>query len=101
MTPVDAELVALGRLTNEQIAHAFELPAWYLDASSDTGTYSTSVQWRQDLVDGALSSWSARVEETIGSVLPWGWRLEIDFTKYTRPTTSSGGASDASVPDPA
>ena len=105
MTPVDAELVALGRLTNEQIAHAFELPAWYLDASSDTGTYSNSTQWRQDLVDGPLSSWSARVEETIGSVLPWGWRLEIDFTKYTRPTTttSSGGASsdDASVPDPA
>lgn len=87
MTPVDAEIVALSNLSNEQIAHAFELPAWYLDASSDSGTYTNSLQWRQDLVDGPLASWSARLEETLGSLLPWGWALSVDFTAYTTPTT--------------
>lgn len=98
ISPVDAELVAMGRLSNESIAHAFELPAWYLDASTNTMTYSNAQWYRQDLVDGVLSSWSARIEETISGLLPWGTRMVIDFTQFTRPMgIQEGTASDGAV----
>jgi len=100
MSPLDAELVAMSRLSNEQVAHMFELPAWYLDAASNSMTYSNAQDWRQDLVDGPEASWSARIEETIGSVLPWGSTLQIDFTQYTKPTTTEG-APPSGPPDPA
>lgn len=98
MTPVDAEVVALNNLSNEQIAHSCELPAWYADASSDSGTYTNSLQWRQDLVDGPLASWSARLEETLGSLLPWGWSMSVDFRSYTTPTTPNQPPSPAPEP---
>lgn len=100
ISPVDSELVAMGRLSNESIAHAFELPAWYLDASSNTMTYSNAQWYRQDLVDGVLSSWSARIEETISGLLPWGTRMVIDFTQFTRPMGIQEG-SDGGAPVPA
>lgn len=100
ISPVDSELVAMGRLSNESIAHAFELPAWYLDASTNTMTYSNAQWYRQDLVDGVLSSWSARIEETISGLLPWGTRMVIDFTQFTRPMGIQEGSSDG-PPDPA
>ena len=99
LSPVDAELVAMARLSNEQVAHMFELAAWHLDASTNSMTYSNAQDNRQDLVDGPLASWSARLEETLGALLPWGWGLHIDFTAYTMPTTQSqeapGGSSAA------
>lgn len=98
MSPVDAELVAMTRLSNEQVAHMFELPAWQLDASTNSGTYSTGAWWRQDLVDGPLASWSARIEETIAAVLPWDWSMTIDFTKYTKPTGDPAPASTQQTP---
>lgn len=94
-SPEEAEIVGLSRLSNEALAHAFELPAWYLDASQDSGTYSNSLQWRQDLVDGPLASWDARLSETLGSLFPWGTSLDIDFTRYTKPTEPSAATNDA------
>lgn len=82
-SPVDTELVAMTRLSNEALAHALELPAWYLDAAQSSMTYSNAQDWRRDLVDGPLASWAARLEETLSAVMPWGWRLSVDFTAYT------------------
>lgn len=87
MSPVEAEIVELSRLSNEQVAHMFELAAWHLDAGTNSLTYSNARDNRQELVDGTLSSWSARIEETLSALLPRGWRLRIDFTAYTTPTT--------------
>jgi hypothetical protein len=101
MSPVEAEIVELSRLSNEQVAHMFELAAWNLDAGTNSLTYSTARDNRQELVDGALASWSARVEETLTALLPRGWRLHIDFTRYTTPTTPTpegGGQYAASDP---
>lgn len=98
MSPVEAELVAMARLSNEQVAHMFELAAWHLDASTNSMTYSNAQDNRQDLVDGPLASWSARVEETVGALLPWGWAMHIDFTRYTTPTTPQGPANGNPVP---
>lgn len=94
ISPVDSELIAMGRASNESLAHAFELPAWYLDASTNTMTYNNAGWYRQDLVDGPLASWSARIEETVSALLPWGTRMSIDFTAYTRPI-GEGVSDDA------
>jgi HK97 family phage portal protein len=101
LSPVDSELVAMARLSNEQVAHMFELPAWYLDASTNSMTYSNSQDVKQDFIDGPEASWSARIEETLGSVLPWGSSLHIDFTQYTKPTTEPEGAPTGGPTDPA
>lgn len=90
ISPVDSELIAMSRASNESLAHAFELPAWYLDASTNTMTYNNAGWYRQDLVDGPLASWSARIEETVSALLPWGTRMVIDFTAYTRPIVEGG-----------
>jgi hypothetical protein len=97
ISPVDSELVAMGRLSNESLAHAFELPAWYLDAAMNTMTYSNAQWYRQDLVDGVLSSWSARIEETISGLLPWGTRMVIDFDQFTRPIGIEEGADSGAA----
>jgi hypothetical protein len=96
MSPVEAEIVELSRLSNEQVAHMFELAAWHLDAGTNSLTYSNARDNRQELVDGTLASWSARIEETLTALLPRGWRLRIDFTGYTTPTTPTAGGADAS-----
>lgn len=87
-SPVDTELVAMTRLSNEALAHALELPAWYLDAAQSSMTYTNAQDWRRDLVDGPLASWAARLEDTLSAVMPWGWRLSVDFTAYTTITAS-------------
>jgi hypothetical protein len=101
MSPLDAEIVAMTRLSNEQVAHMFELPAWQLDASTNTSTYTNALDWRQDLVDGPLASWSARIEETLGALLPWNWTLGIDFTKYTKPMTTDAQEAPSGPTHPA
>ena len=98
MSPLDAELVAMSRLSNEQTAHMFELPAWQLDASTNSTTYTNAGDWRQDLVDGPLASWSARIEETLAALMPWGTSMSIDFTQYTKPMTEG---TPGATPNPA
>lgn len=98
-SPVDTELVAMSRLSNEQLAHALELPAWYLDAAQSSMTYTNAQDWRRDLVDGPLASWAARLEETVSALFPWGWRLSVDFTAYTNVTvTTPQEAPSAALP---
>jgi phage portal protein BeeE len=98
MTPVDAELVALSNLSDKQVAHMYELSAWELDApSGDSMTYANIGEKRQDRVDGPLASWSARIEEVLSAVMPWGTRLRIDFDGYTMTTNRQGGAPDGTV----
>lgn len=105
MSPLDSELVAMSRLSNEQIAHACELPGWYLDAAQSSMTYSNAQDWRRDLVDGPLASWAARLEETVSALFPWGWRMSVDFSAYTTAVTpiptQAQEAQNAPVPSAA
>jgi hypothetical protein len=87
LSPLDAALGDMATLSNVQVAHMFEMAAWLLDSAPPSTTYTNAGDWRQDLVDGPLSSWSARIEETIGAVMPWGSSMTIDFTDYTTATT--------------
>ena len=93
MSPVDAEIVSLLQASDRQVAHMYELSAWELDApSGDSMTYSNLSEKRQDRVDGPLASWSARIEETLGALLPWGSSVSIDFSAYTMRTTAAPAA---------
>jgi len=100
MSPVDAAVGQLMLLSNTQVAHMLELPAWMLDGQSGGSmTYANINDRRQDFVDGTLAAWSARVEESISALLPWGQTMSIDFTEYRKPTTGVGGAVAQEVPD--
>lgn len=97
MSPVDAEIVSLLQASDRQVAHMYELSAWEVDApSGDSMTYANISEKRQDRVDGPLASWSARVEETLGALFPAGWRLNIDFSQYTKQT--GGPTTEGTVP---
>lgn len=97
-SPVDVELVAMSRLSNENWAHALELPAFMLDAAQSGGyVYQNSQEVRQDMVDGPLASWAARLEETVSALMPWGWRMSVDFTEY-RTVTTTTEAPNAPLP---
>ena len=98
MSPVEAEIIALTQASDKQIAHMYELSAWEVDApSGDSMTYANIGEKRQDRVDGPLSSWSARIEETLGALFGWGWRISIDFTEYTRQTERSSDGTSAAA----
>jgi HK97 family phage portal protein len=109
MSPVDAAVGSMMLLSNTQVAHMLELPAWMLDGQSGTSmTYSNINDQRQDFVDGTLAAWSARVEESISALLPWGQTMRIDFTEYRKPTmtVATGAAQNIAqevrgAPDPA
>lgn len=91
-SPVEAEIAALMGLSDKQVAHMYELSAFEVDApSGDSMTYANISEKRQDRVDGPLASWSARLEETLSAILPWGSRVRIDFTEYTTATTKGAG----------
>jgi hypothetical protein len=88
LAPSDAEIVGLQNASDKQVAHMYELSSWELDApSGDSMTYSNIGEKRQDRVDGPLASWSARVEEVLSALLPWGSAIGIDFSAYTMSTT--------------
>jgi HK97 family phage portal protein len=101
LSPLDSELVAMARLSNEQVAHMFELPAWSLDASTNSMTYTNAQDNRQEMVDGPLASWSARGEETISALMAWEATMTIDFTKYTKPIDTTTQGVPGATPNPA
>lgn len=87
ISPVDAELVSMARLSNTQVAHMLELAAYQLDGDTgDSNTYANIVDRRSEFVDGTLAAWSARLEEAISALLPWGQAMKIDFSNYRMPT---------------
>jgi hypothetical protein len=77
-----------------------ELPASMLDGfAGGSMTYSNRAEDQRAFVDGPLSSWASRVEESISALLPWGQSMSIDFTEYTK-TTTGGAAPPADPPPP-
>jgi hypothetical protein len=100
MSPVDAAIGQMMTMSNTQVAHMLELPASMLDGQSGGSMqYSNRAEDMQQFVDGPLSSWASRVEESIGALLPWGQTMSIDFTEYTK-TTTGGAAPPADPPPP-
>lgn len=97
MSPVDAELVAMSRLTNEQVAHMLELAAYQLDADTSSNTYANIVDRRAEFIDGTEAAWAARIEESISALLPWGQTMSIDFTEYRMPTSKENPDAAASA----
>lgn len=81
--PVDAEVAKVDHLVTKQIAHAFNLSAWALDAGSSGNDYANITDRRQDKVDDTLMPWKRTVEETLAAqLLPYGTWLELETRGY-------------------
>lgn len=82
ISPLDAQLAQMHQLTLLELAHAFNLAAWMLDAGSDSSTYANIQDRRQDHTDLTLVPWARRVAEALSGVLPFGTWVELDFRAY-------------------
>lgn len=91
-SPVDAAMVDMKRLSLVDVAHAFGMPAWALDMSTDSTTYQNIADARSVMIDVCLQDWATRVEDALSALLPYGTRLYVDFTSYRTPVTDSTSA---------
>lgn len=94
-SPIDAALIDMKRLTLVDVAHAFGMPAWALDMSTDSTTYQNISDARSVMIDVCLQDWATRVEDALSAVLPYGTRLYVDFEAYRTPVTTNPVAAPA------
>ena len=83
ITPVEADLDKVKRLSMMDIAHAFGLSSAWLDTGSDSLTYANVSDRRRDLVSHTLELVGAGVAEMVTTILPAGQRMEIVWSDYT------------------
>lgn len=85
LSVVDSDVVAAKGDWRVDMAHAFNLSAAYLDAStsgSGSITYANISDRRRDLLDHTLADWGRRLEDFITALLPYGQRMRVDWTGY-------------------
>lgn len=92
-SPVDAAMIDMKRFTLVDIAHAFGMPAWALDMSTDSTTYQNISDARSQLIDVCLQEWATRLEDALSSVLPYGTRVYVDFAAYRTPVAVGPNAA--------
>lgn len=93
--PVDMDLIKSRTMSLLDIANMFGVPAVFLgyDGSS-SNTYSNQ-QDRNSELQQSLLHWAMAVEDVIGSLLPNGHWLQIDFGGLLRPDLQSRWAAYA------
>jgi HK97 family phage portal protein len=82
---VDSDVVAAKGDWRVDMAHAFNLSAAWLDAStsgSGSITYANISDRRRDLLDHTLADWGRGLEDLITALLPYGVKMRIDWSGY-------------------
>ena len=89
MSPVDMALIQMRQMSLLDISNMFGVPSFFLgyDGSS-SNTYSNAESRNQDLQQ-SLMHWAKNAEDTVGSLVPLGSFVEIDFRGLLRPDTKS------------
>jgi HK97 family phage portal protein len=86
INPVDADTGGLKQALLTDVAHAFTLSAAFLDSGGGGSlTYANITDRRREVVDLTLSAWAQSLMETIGSVLPGGTTIKVDWPSFTSP----------------
>lgn len=100
VSPVDAGLIDMKRLSLLDVANAFGVPAYMLGAEGPSMTYSNLEMEKASLYEFTLAPWAVAVEETLSALLPGDVTVAIDTTgEVTRGTAAPGvGDAPADVP---
>ena len=84
----DQEFLAQRELAAKEVARAFGLPGWAIDApTGDSLTYANVSQQNRALVDHAIRPWATRIERAISNdadLCPGSTYLALDFDGLLR-----------------
>jgi len=84
----DAEFLGQRELSAREVARAFRVPAWAVDApTGDSLTYSNVVEQNRALVTHSLRPWATRIERAISNhptLCPGGLYVQFDFDGLLR-----------------
>lgn len=89
LSPVDAALVEVKRLSVADVAFAFGLDPYTLGVSlGNSATYNNLTDaWRQHR-DFGLSPWIAAVDDTLSALTPTGSTVAVNLDGFANPTTA-------------
>jgi HK97 family phage portal protein len=85
LSVVDSDVVNAKGSWLVDLAHAFNLSAAYLDASTGSGsnlTYANLSDRRKDLLDLTLAEWGRSMEDLVTAILPYGQKMRVDWTGF-------------------
>ena len=86
LSPVDTGAQEMSQVARTDIAHAFGLSSIWLDEGASGLTYQNNSDRRRDLVDISLSGWAESAMAVLTSLLPYGTRVDINWTTFTQPS---------------
>jgi len=92
ISPVDAQLVEMYRMTLVDVALAFGVPFDMVGApSGDSMTYANVSQRYLALVRFTLQPWADQISATLSRLLPEGSRVHVDFAEEVMSDASTVG----------
>jgi hypothetical protein len=86
MTPIDAGADSMLRTNNREIALAFNLDPIWVGEGAGGLTYNNNSDRRRDLVDVSLANWTESLTAVLSSILPFGHKVEVEWTTFTSPS---------------
>jgi hypothetical protein len=96
ISPVDAALVEMRKLSLLDVANAFGVPGYMLGAEGPSMTYSNVEMEAANLYEFTLRPWAVAVEETLSALLPGSQVVNIKVEGG-----ATGGPNNGPVPVPA
>jgi HK97 family phage portal protein len=87
-SPTDAGIIEARRMSVDDVAMLFGVPAALLNVPSNSLTYATTVHRRRELVDLALMPWITRIEQSMSSLYPRGTEVKFNVDAFLRADTA-------------
>jgi HK97 family phage portal protein len=88
-SPNDLAAAEFARISVQQIANMFGVPAYLLGAPTDSNTYANVESRMLELKQLTLAPWMARVEAVLSSELVRGTELRVEFDGMLRADTKT------------
>jgi HK97 family phage portal protein len=89
ISPVDAQLVEVGKWSMVDVALAFGVDPYMLGAPTDGNTYANVESRMLSFIQNTLLPWARRIEATLSAELPRGTWLKVDFNGLLRADTAT------------
>lgn len=85
ISPMDAQAEQMSRNVNREVSLCFNLDPIWLGEGASGANYNNQTDRRRDLVDISLSGPSERIMATLTSLMPYGTRVEVNWSTFTSP----------------
>lgn len=79
VSPLDAAIVEMKRLSLQDVANAYGVPGWLIGSSEGSNTYNNVTMQLQALYEFTLQPWARTVEETLSALIPGSRQIKIEI----------------------